>query len=176
MILYLDASALVKRYVSEFGSDIVNDATDEADLVGTGVISRAEVAAALAKSVRMGALKKEEGLASLRTFRKDWLDLVRVQVTEIAIARADTLAWEHNLRGYDAVHLAMASLWQETMGEQVTMATFDRTLWNMAEKVGLAPFPVDLPELLKVWEGTKEAKKSRNHSQQTEHWTLNTAH
>jgi len=158
MILYLDASALVKRYVSEFGSDMVNDATGEADLVGTALISRAEASAAFAKAVRMGALKHAEGLKCLHAFRKDWRDLVRVQLTENAMSRADTFAWEHNLRGYDAVHLAAASLWQETMGDQVTMATFDQTLWEATEKVGLVPFPADLPALLKEWKVTKGRK------------------
>lgn len=151
MILYLDASALVKRYATEFGSDIVNEAIGEADLAGTALVSRAEVAAAFAKAVRMGALKRDEGLKCLHAFRKDWHDLVRIQVTETAIARADTLAWEHNLRGYDAVHLAAAILWQEAMGEQVTMATFDQTLWNVVEKIGLVPFPANLPARLKEW-------------------------
>jgi len=148
MILYLDASALVKRYVAEFGSDFVNSATAEAGLVGTAVISRAEVAAALAKAVRTGALKYLQGLKGLAAFRKDWHDLVRVQVTENVIARADTLAWEHQLRGYDAVHLAAAALWQETMGEPVALATFDQMLWAAAQQVGLMPLPTDLPTLL----------------------------
>ena len=149
MILYLDASALVKRYVTESGSKEVGEAIVSADLVGTAIISRAEVAAALAKAVRVGALKYRGARASLQAFRKEWLDLIRIQITESVISRADELAWEHNLRGYDAVHLASASLWQETMGEQVTMATFDQTLWKAAEKVELVPFPTDLPALLK---------------------------
>jgi predicted nucleic acid-binding protein len=69
---------------------------------------------------------------------------VRVQVTEALIARADAFAWEYGLRGYDAVHLAAASLWQDWMGERVTLATFDRRLWAVAEQVGLLPYPDDL--------------------------------
>ena len=52
MILYLDASALVKRYVAEPGSVEVNEAISRAEVTGTALISRAEVAAALAKAVR----------------------------------------------------------------------------------------------------------------------------
>lgn len=155
MILYLDASALVKRYVSEFGSEMVNDAIDKADLVGTALISRAEVAAALAKAVRLGALKRDEGIRCLQAFRKDWHHLVRVQVTEMAMARAEMLAWEHNLRGYNTVHLAAAILWQETMGEPVTMATFDQTLWNITEKVGLGTLPTNLPALVSKWKAKR---------------------
>jgi predicted nucleic acid-binding protein len=153
MILYLDASALVKRYVTEPGSAEVSEVISEAEVIGTALISRAEVAAALAKAVRMDALTQEEALASLQVFRNEWPDLMRVQVTEILIARADTLAWEHGLRGYDAVHLAAASLWQDAMREQVTLSTFDRRLWAAAKRAGLACHPADLPALLEAWKG-----------------------
>jgi predicted nucleic acid-binding protein len=153
MILYLDASALVKRYVAEPGSAEVNEAISKAEVTGTALISRAEVAAALAKAVRMDALTREDALASLQVFRNEWPDLVRVQVTEMVIARADTFAWEHGLRGYDAVHLAAASLWQDAMSEQVTLSTFDRQLWKVAKRVGLALHPADLPALLDAWKG-----------------------
>jgi predicted nucleic acid-binding protein len=155
MILYLDASALVKRYVAEPGSTEVGDAISKADVVGTALISRPEVAAALAKAVRVEALTQEEASACLQVFREEWPDLMRVQVTEMAVTRADTLAWEHGLRGYDAVHLAAASLWQDALGEQVTFSTFDRQLWETAKRVGLALHPADLPALLEAWKAAR---------------------
>jgi predicted nucleic acid-binding protein len=155
MILYLDASALVKRYVAESGSAQVNEAITQAEVVGTALVSRAEIAAALAKAVRVHALTQEEASASLQVFREEWPDLVRVQVTEVVVAHADALAWEHGLRGYDAVHLAAASLWQDAMNEQITLSTFDRRLWMAAERVGLALHPVDLPTLLDEWKATQ---------------------
>lgn len=151
MILYLDASALVKHYVAEPGSTEVNEAISQAEVVSTALISRAEVAAALAKAVRTSALTPEYAAHSLQVFRDEWPDLVRVQVTEFVIARADAFAWEHGLRGYDAVHLAAASVWQDMMGDRVTLATFDRRLWTAAQQVGLAAYPVDLPAMLDRW-------------------------
>jgi len=154
MILYLDASALVKRYVAEPGSAEVNEAISRAEVTGTALISRAEVAAALAKAVRMDVLTREDASAALQVFRNEWPDLVRVQMTEMVIARADVFAWEYGLRGYDAVHLAAASLWQDALGERVTLATFDRRLWGTAERVGLIPYPADLSALLDTWKAT----------------------
>jgi predicted nucleic acid-binding protein len=151
MILYLDASALVKRYVAELGSDEVNAAISRADVTGTALVSRAEVAAALAKAVRVNALTREEALTSHQVFRNEWPDLVRVQVTEFVAARADTFAWDHGLRGCDAVHLAAASVWQDALGERVTLDTFDRYLWNVTQSVGLEAYPVDLPTMLETW-------------------------
>lgn len=155
MILYLDASTLVKRYVAELGSVEVGDAISKADVVGTALISRPEVAAALAKAVRVEALTQEEAAACLQVFREEWPDLMRVQVTEMVVTRADTLAWEHGLRGYDAVHLAAASIWQDALGEQVTFSTFDRRLWETAKRVGLAIHPADLPALLETWKASR---------------------
>lgn len=60
MILYLDASALVKRYIAEPGTTEVAAAIRDADVVGTSVISRAETAAALAKAVRTQTLSQDE--------------------------------------------------------------------------------------------------------------------
>ncbi len=54
MILYLDSSALVKRYIAERGSKNTAELTARAELVATSLISRAEVAAAFAKAVRIG--------------------------------------------------------------------------------------------------------------------------
>ncbi len=157
MILYLDASALVKRYVAEAGSAKVAAAISQAVVTGTTLVSRAEVAVALGKAVRVKALTQEEALAALQVFRNDWVDLVRIQVTEMVIARADLLAWDHRLRGYDAVQLASALAWQDALGEQVTMATFDKHLWALAESVGLAAFPADLPAMLQSWKAARES-------------------
>lgn len=155
MILYLDASALVKRYVAEPGSAEVSAAISRAEVTGTALISRAEVAAALAKAVRVNALPREEALASLQVFRNEWPDLMRVQVTEMVVARADTFAWDHGLRGYDAVHLAAASVWQDALGERVTLATFDKHLWTAADSVGLETHPADLPAMLETWKAVR---------------------
>lgn len=152
MILYLDASALVKRYIAEAGTSEVVEAIAKAEVVGTSVISRAETAAALAKAVRMGTLTREEAASALQVFRSEWANLVRVQATEMLIARADALAWELGLRGYDAVHLASALLWKDGMGKEVTMATFDQQLWEAASQRGLIPFPNDLPGMLAAWQ------------------------
>jgi predicted nucleic acid-binding protein len=148
VILYLDASALVKRYVAEPGTSQVAEAIAEAEVAGTSLISRAETAAALAKAVRVGTLTREGAASALQALRSEWPNLVRVQATEMLVARADELAWELGLRGYDAVHLASALLWQDGMGERVTVATFDRQLWEAAEQRGLVPFPDDLPAML----------------------------
>jgi len=145
VILYLDASALVKRYVAEVGSADVAKAITAARLLATAVISRAEVTAALAKAVRLGIATRNAAAAGLADFDADWPDLIRLEVSEALVARAASVAWQQSLRGYDAVHLASALQWQEALGEAVTVATYDRELWRSAQMSGLVPWPTDMP-------------------------------
>ncbi len=141
MIVYLDASALIKRYVAETGSVEVGDLIGKAEAVGTALLSRAEVSAALAKAVRMKFVARDAAAAALKAFTADWDHLIRLQLTEALAARAASLAWEHGLRGYHAVHLASALLWHDTLGEQIVVATFDRQLWQGSRDAGLAAWP-----------------------------------
>jgi predicted nucleic acid-binding protein len=143
VIAYLDASALVKRYVAERGSDQTAELTTSAEVVATSLVSRVEVAAAFAKAARIGLLKEQDARKAQRAFAKDWLDLARIPVTEALVARAETLAWDHSLRGYDAVQLASALTWQESLGAEVVFSTFDRHLWEAAQEAGLKPWPGD---------------------------------
>jgi len=62
-------------------------------------------------------------------------------ITENTVARGDALAVGHNLRGYDATHLACALIWQETLGMPVTLASFDSQLIEAAREVQLAYLP-----------------------------------
>ena len=67
-------------------------------------------------------------------------------MTEALVARAQALAWDSALRGYDAVQLASALTWQESVGAEITMATFDRQLWDAGKQVGVQVWPGTLKD------------------------------
>ena len=144
-ILYLDTSALVKQYVLEAGSKDVQKLIRSADHSGTSLITRAEMASAMARAVRRKLLVSTEAEVAWNEFLTDWSSLSRLSVSRQIADRASTLAWEYTLRGYDAMHLASAVLWQETLETQITVATFDRELWSAAEQMGLTVWPDQLP-------------------------------
>ncbi len=145
MIAYVDASALVKRYVTELGSADVNTLIAGAVALATSLVTRAEVAAAFARAVRVGVLDDVAGRRAQRRFAREWPDLMRVPVTEALLARAEAMAWAHALRGSDAVQLASALTWQDAVGQEIVLATFDRQLWEVAPQAGLRAWPATLP-------------------------------
>jgi len=146
VIAYFDASALVKLHVEERGSHETIEFAARAEVVATSLVSRAEVAAALAKAMRAKLLEAHEARDAQRAFAAQWPDIARIALTEALVSRAEALAWEYGLRGYDAVQLASAVMFQESLEAPVKLATFDRQLWSAARSAGLEPWPEKVPQ------------------------------
>jgi uncharacterized protein len=147
MNCYLDSSALVKRYITEPGSQQVEQVFEAAEKVGTVSISRAEVTSAFSKAVRTGVVLEEDAEAARQRFYAEWRHFSRFRVSDFLIELACDMSWRYGLRGYDSVQLAAAQIWRETIDAPVVMVTFDNRLWESAALVGLEPYPRDLPGL-----------------------------
>lgn len=150
MILYFDASALVKRYVQESGSAwVVAQCTPKAqNIVLTALITKAEAAAALAAKTRMGGLAAEdhEKVEQL-LFRHFAEEYVAVAIDSDLVDLAATLAKRHGLRGYDAVQLAAGvtakQVLEAAQSSPPTFVAADERLRAAAEREGM---PVEDPE------------------------------
>ena len=141
MNLYFDTSALIKLFVQEDYSDDVRRWIEGADLVATGLITRAETAAGINRLARMNILNQSQYNTALSNFRSEWNDYHRIPITEQIVARADLLTCEYILRGYDAVHLACALTWSDLLGMSVSLATFDMELHAVAKRSGIEALP-----------------------------------
>lgn len=145
MIVYADTSALVKLFVSEEGTEATRAMLQQAWLMGTGLLTRAELGSALARGSRGGLLSETKALEARHSLEVAWPTWVHIGVNEDLVAQAEVLAWKHGLRGYDAVHLASALTWQERLEHPVVLATFDRELWEAARQAGLPVWPEEGP-------------------------------
>ena len=141
MILYLDTSALVKRYVRESGSEEVSVLIEQAEVIGSSLLTQVEMASALSKAVRLKWVDADPADRAWRDFMSHWQSVARLSMTPVVAQRASRLAWEHGMRAYDAAHLAAALIWQESLESPVTLASYDRELWSAAQKEGMAAWP-----------------------------------
>ncbi len=148
MNVYADTSALVKGYVRERGSDEFMNLVRAATEIATSLITRAELAASFGKAVRAGAIPEHIARRLLLAFREEWPSWTKLYVLEALVARADGFAYDYGLRGYDAIHLASAVSWQESLRSPIVLATFDQEVWTVARQVGLEVFPTDLTPFL----------------------------
>ena len=141
MILYMDTSALMKRYIYEQGSDEVIGWMGTADMIGTALITRVELAATITRAIRGKRLPEKDAIEMLDEFRANWLNFQHVNIDDALIVRADGLAGAFALRGYDAVHLACALTWSDLLGMPVSLATFDMELHAAAKRSGIEALP-----------------------------------
>ncbi len=142
---YLDASALVKRYVrDESGVEIVDDILrpSPGKRVYTVAIGETEVIAAIVRRGRAGrgiTAAAEEALRRCVAERGTvWRSL---SITGDCVAAANGLARRHFLRGYDAVHLASAlaaAQFLDTHSLSLTFVSADGRLNEAAGAEGLA--------------------------------------
>lgn len=135
VMLYLDSSALVKRYVLEAGSDLVRASIVADPYVATTIVTAVEVRAALAAASRSGRITNLAAVVSAA--RRDWLAYIVVNVDTQLIERAAQAAEQHALRGYDAVQLASALAMARAAGSTVRFGTFDLALRRAAVADGL---------------------------------------
>lgn len=144
LTVYLDASALVKAFLFEEGSDTVRQVAAEPVVSATSRISYAECHAAFARAQREGRLGAEESAALVQRFNERWPDLAVVEVDAGLAERAGRLTQEHPLRAGDAIHLASAESLVAAIPSDVRVASWDRRLWEAYAKAGFTMIPASL--------------------------------
>lgn len=148
---YLDASAAVKGYVEERGSDRIVALLDRAaeHELYISRICIVEVAAGILGKVRTGEAAFEEAVSYVRVFLGDLEDMYQVvEVDAVTTEKAVEVAQNHLLRAYDCLQLATVPLLQEQRDlagmEPLTLMSSDVELNAAAEAEGLAvENPVD---------------------------------
>ncbi len=153
-MLYVDSSALIKRYIREPGSDALKRRLNEASLHHPGVfisvVGYAEILATFARRLRENPQLKTQTELLREQFRDDWLfELTQVELAEGVLEFIDGLVERHPLKGADAIHLASA-LWMRDalrlgkhfgpISRSLTFATSDKQLKNAALSEGLEVF------------------------------------
>lgn len=140
--LFLDTSALVKRYIDEPGSGRVREALDDEDVmqVMVSVIVGPEMAGALARRAREGTLDQASRLEILDTWRRDLKFLFEVPLVRHSpiLREAERILGMHALRASDALHVATAlDMSRDLRGNTVVFVTGDRRQAEVARAEGL---------------------------------------
>lgn len=143
--LFLDASALVKRYITETGSNWMNRLLNPTanHLVTIAEITQVEVAAALAARHRapVGISRQMRDGAVNLLAKHCQQEYQLMALTPVILDHAVYLTQNHRLRGYDAVQLATAiAANQIFIGAGFTSLTFitaDSDLLKAAQAEGL---------------------------------------
>jgi predicted nucleic acid-binding protein len=144
-VYYLDASALVKRYLQEPGTGWLDElfaGTAPARYVSATLIT-VELTAAIARAERERRISKgQRDRVAAQAARECKALLKQAEVTEGVMTVASGLALRYPLRAYDAVHLATAMIIRaQTSDLPIDAPIFiaaDKTLLAAAQSEGFA--------------------------------------
>jgi predicted nucleic acid-binding protein len=142
-VTYLDTSALIKRFVKENGSAVVDSLMKGKEPVATAKIAYAEISAGLTRKLREGNLSKSRYALACRQFEHERRAYVRVGLEDDVLVLAWDLIQRRPLRGYDAVHLTSALRLKTGLGEELTFAAADARLLKAAEAEKLRSLNVE---------------------------------
>jgi len=141
MILYLDTSALVKKYFKEKNSSEVISAWKESLEIVTSAVAYAELVAAVYRKASEIQAKKSLLESILNTFQEDWSSFIVVQVDNRLNETIHKVIANHGLRGFDAIHLASALTIGSAVGDNLLFACYDEKLKYAAQAEGVDTLP-----------------------------------
>ena len=141
MILYLDTSALLKKYFQETGSDEVIARWKEATGIVTSTVAYAEALASIHRKKREDEFDNDRFEKILHLFRHDWNSFIRVEVTDELNDWIDKMVSRYPLRGFDAIHLASALIVHDKLSAEFLFACYDIKLLQAAQSAGLKTLP-----------------------------------
>jgi len=138
MAVYLDSSALVKRYVKEPGSREMKRLFGGGEALLVSAIGWAECLAALSRKRHDGTLSVRSHDRACEALSDEWKSMNEIAVTSEIHQSVRDLLSQTPLRGMDAIHLASA-LWAERrLEESLPFYCSDRKLAAAARALGFA--------------------------------------
>ncbi|MBU0544259.1 MAG: type II toxin-antitoxin system VapC family toxin [Proteobacteria bacterium] len=141
MIMYLDTSALVKRYFREpYSDDVINNWKSATHIV-TSFVAYAETMASIYRKKRESDLPDTIIQKIIDSFRNDWESFIRVEVNAELNICIDKVVERYPLRGFDSIHLASAMVIRERLYDDFVFACFDDRLVRAAQHEGFETFP-----------------------------------
>ena len=141
-MIYLDTSALVRRFVAEAGSDRVGRLIVEETSVATAKIAYAEIYSGLTRKWREEALSRSDYELACRQFEMDWEAYIRVDLHDEILSIARDLIQRYPLRGFDALHLASAVYLEKALAEPISFVAADKRLLEAAHQESLSTVDV----------------------------------
>lgn len=136
MTLYLDASALIPTIVPEATSGIIDAfLLSQSSRMVVGDFAVAEVASALSRLTRAGAIARADAKAALQAF-DEWRTIVAypldLQAADARLAGEYVRRFDLMLRAPDAIHIAIC----RRLG--LTLVTLDRRMAVAAQALDVA--------------------------------------
>lgn len=133
MRLFLDSSAMAKRYIDEPGSDVVRGLCSQATELRLSVICLPEIISALCRLTREGKLNYSQYELIKQTLSADGENSIIFDITPGIISVVTAILERMSSQAMDAIHIASAIQWKADL-----FVSADLRQITLAEEFGLS--------------------------------------
>ncbi|MBI3182665.1 MAG: type II toxin-antitoxin system VapC family toxin [Myxococcales bacterium] len=137
MIFFLEASAMVKKYIAEPGTERLETLVRTRRDLAVCRVTHVELPAALARRARAGDLSREVARRHAAQYEADAASLRIVELRPPVLILAAKLVWNHALRAFDALQLGAALHLGRASQAPLTFVAADGPLCDAAQAEGL---------------------------------------
>jgi uncharacterized protein len=141
-LYYFDTSALLKRYRTEDGTDVLDaifSAHPQHEFFITSHFTAVEVESVAARALKGRLLNKNACGVLLGMFANDLEHLlIMLPVSTALLSEAAAVARQYSLRASDALHLASVLRAKQASVAEIVFVASDKELVKAAEAAGLA--------------------------------------
>ena len=136
-MIYWDSSALVKRYLREDGTDVVQSLLQETEVLATSKLTYPEILSAFMRKRRAGEMNRKTLEAVIDKFENDWDRILVIEFHNELLPASKRLIEKYPLRGADALHRASALWLEKTLKTGLTFVASDIGLLKAAHSEAL---------------------------------------
>jgi uncharacterized protein len=136
---YLDASAWVKRYSQEIGTEWIQNFFSQNPAIVSATLGLVEVTATFSRKHHGRQITTDQLQHILQYTQADWSNFIQIQLAEVVMQQAVQLTTQLALRGADAIHLAAAANYQNSIdaSDALIFITADQELKTAAQSIGM---------------------------------------
>ncbi len=132
-MIYLDSSALVKKYLKEKGTGRIKSLLKDANAVATSKLAYPELISAFVRKHRDRAISETELHQALGDFEGDLEAMLIIDLQDELFPFIKKILKKYHLKGADSVHLASALWLEQGTKEDVLFVASDLNLLKAAK-------------------------------------------
>jgi len=134
--IYFDTSSYIKVYVKEKGSLKARNLLKNKRIVSS-IILQAECFCALSMKHHRGEIDERDLKTLINQIKRDRKLLDIINLTDDVIKKVESIALNSNTRTLDAIHIASALIFQDSLEITLPFITSDKIQYEIANGQGL---------------------------------------
>lgn len=130
MVIFIDTSSLIKRYVSETGSDIVDSLFNDENEICISPVSAIEMRSALGRKLRDGSIDSETYQKARDLWSEEYVNFIKIPFNDSLVIKAIKEVEDRGVKTLDSIQIGSALL---SMADE--MVTSDQQMFRVFQAI-----------------------------------------